>query len=59
VMRLVAPRPDDTTDVTFAGSVVGDDGSWTPGITENLTAHRGSLTLRMPKASGALLTLPA
>lgn len=59
VMRLIAPRPDDTTDVTFGGSVVGDDGAWTPAVTESLATSRGVLTLSMPKASGALVTLSA
>jgi len=59
VLRLVAPRPDDTTDVTFGGSVVGNDGAWAPAVTEHLVAHRDLLTLRMPQASGALVTLSA
>lgn len=59
VMRLLAPRPDDRTDATFAGSVVGNDGSWTPEVTETLMARHGLLTLRMPRASGAVLTLSA
>lgn len=57
VLRLVAPRADDTTDVTFGGSAVGSSGGWTPTVAERLLAHRGALTLRMPKASGALVTL--
>ena len=40
VMRLTAPRPDDTTDVTFGCSVVGNDGAWTPAITETRAARR-------------------
>ncbi|HEV2404661.1 MAG TPA: hypothetical protein VGR88_04380, partial [Ktedonobacterales bacterium] len=59
VMRLLAPRPDDRTDATFAGSVVGNDGSWMPQVTETLAARHGLLTLRMSRASGALLTLSA
>lgn len=59
VMRLVAPRPDDATDVTFGGSVVGNDGAWIPQVKESLTATNGLLTLRMPKASGALVTVSA
>ncbi len=59
VMRLMAPRADDTTDVTLGGSVVGSDGTWMPSVTETLTARDGLLTLRMPKASGALLALSA
>jgi hypothetical protein len=57
VMRLLAPRPDDRTDATFAGSVVGNEGSWMPAVTETLTARQGLLRLRMPRASGAVLTL--
>lgn len=59
VMRLIAPRPDDTTDVTFGGSVVGNDGAWASPITETLAAHNALLKLGMPKASGALVTLSA
>lgn len=59
VMRLMGPRPDDTTDVTFGGSVVGDDGAWMPAVTETLVPSRGLLILRMPKASGALVALSA
>ena len=59
VLRLVAPRPDDTTDVTFGGSVVGNEGGWIPTAAERLAARRGSVTLRMPRTSGALLTLSA
>lgn len=56
VMRLSAPRPEDTTDVTFGGSVVGNDGAWAPAITESLAARRGVLTTGIPRASGALVT---
>lgn len=59
VLRLIAPRPDDTTDVSFGGSVVGNDGAWTPVVTERLPARRDLLTLRMPRASGALVRLSA
>ncbi|HUA27146.1 MAG TPA: glycosyl hydrolase family 79 C-terminal domain-containing protein [Steroidobacteraceae bacterium] len=59
VLRLVAPRLDDTTDVTFGGAVVGNDGAWTPTVAESLTARRGSVTLSVPRASGALVTLSA
>ncbi len=59
VMRLVAPRPDDTTDLTFGGSVVGNDGDWKPAAEETIAARRGLLTLSMPRVSGALVTLSA
>ena len=59
VLRLIAPRPDDTTDVTFGGAVVGNDGAWTPTVAESPAARRGSVTLSVPRASGALVTLSA
>jgi Glycosyl hydrolase family 79 C-terminal beta domain len=59
VLRLIAPRLDDTTDVTFGGAVVGNDGAWTPTVAESLAGRRGSVTLSVPRASGALVTLPA
>lgn len=59
VMRLTAPRPDDTTDVTFGGSVVGDDGAWAPEMTESHLARQRTLTVSIPRASGALITLSA
>ena len=56
-IRLIAPRPNDTTGVTLGGSAVGQDGAWTPTAAESLTARRGVLALTLPKASGALLTV--
>ena len=57
VLRLVAPRADEATDVTFGGSVVGSYGGWAPTVAETPAVRRGVLVLQMPKASGALLTL--
>jgi hypothetical protein len=59
VLRLIAPRVDDTTDVTFGGSAVGNEGAWTPTVAESLAVRRGSVTLSMPQASGALVTMSA
>jgi hypothetical protein len=59
VLRLIAPRLDDTTDVTFGGAVVGNDGAWTPTVAESLAAHRGPVPLSVPRASGALVSLSA
>jgi hypothetical protein len=59
LLRLTAPRLDDTTDVTFGGAVVGNDGAWTPTVAESRTARGGSVTLNVPRASGALATLSA
>ena len=57
VLRLIAPRIDDTTDVTFGGSVVGNSGGWAPTVAETPAVRHGILALAMPKASGALVTL--
>lgn len=57
VLRLVAPRADDTTDVTFGGAVVGSYGGWAPTVAETPAVHHGALVLQMPKASAAVVTL--
>lgn len=57
VLRLIAPRIDATTDVTFGGSVVGNSGGWTPTVAETPAVRHGMLALAMPKGSGALVTL--
>ncbi|MDE2494254.1 MAG: hypothetical protein KGL97_10180 [Alphaproteobacteria bacterium] len=59
VMRLIAPRADDTTDTTLGGAVVGGDGAWSAAVTENLAAQNGVFTLHLPRASGALVTFRA
>lgn len=57
VLRLVAPRVEDTTDVTFGGAVVGSYGGWAPAVAETPAVRHGALVLQMPKASGAVVTL--
>ena len=57
VLRLIAPRADEATDVTFGGSVVGNYGGWAPTVAETHGMRHGVLAFRMPKASGALVTL--
>jgi hypothetical protein len=57
VLRLVAPRGDDTTDVTLGGAVVGSYGGWAPTVAETPAVRHSALELQMPKASGALVTL--
>ncbi len=56
VLRLLAPRLDDTTDVTLGTSVVGGAGAWTPEAPQSLPATNGSVTIEIPAASGALVT---
>lgn len=57
VLRLIAPRADEATDVTFGGSVVGNYGGWSPTVAETPAVRHGVLAFQMPKASGALVTL--
>ena len=57
ILRLLAARVDDTTDVTFGGSVVGNYGGWAPTVAETPAVQHGELAFQMPKASGALVTL--
>jgi hypothetical protein len=56
VLRLHAPRVDDTTDTTFGGAVVGEDGSWSPSREEKLILENDAAILELPAASGALVT---
>lgn len=56
LLRLHAPRIDDTTDVTFGGAPVGANGTWSSVREERLVAKSDSLVLDLPSASAALLT---
>ncbi len=56
VLRLRAPRVDDTTDTTFGGAPVGADGAWSAARQEALPIENGTATLDLPAASAALIT---
>jgi hypothetical protein len=55
VLRLWAPRLDDTADTSFGGAPVGADGVWTPAVVETLVAQNGTVSVALPKASAALV----
>jgi hypothetical protein len=57
VQRLVGQALDRSDGVSFAGAVVGGDGSWTPGAPEAIAGGGGSFSLSLPPASAALVTL--
>ena len=57
LLRLHAPRMDDTNDVTFGGSPVGASGAWSAVREETVWAQNGSVTVEMPAASGALISI--
>jgi hypothetical protein len=56
LLRLRAPRIDDTTDVTLGGAPIGANGEWSAAREETASAQDGSVVIDLPAASGALLT---
>jgi len=56
VLRLHAPRVDDTTDVTFGGSPVGASGAWSAARVEKVNVENGVAVVELPAASGALVS---
>jgi len=56
ILRLHAPRVEDTTDVTFGGAPVGAAGAWSAAHEEALPVQNGNITLELPAASAALVT---
>jgi hypothetical protein len=59
VLRLSAPRVDDTTDVTFGGAPVGAGGAWSAAWEETPSAQNGSVTIELNAASAVLVTFDA
>jgi hypothetical protein len=56
LLRLHAPRVDDTTDITFAGSTVGSGGAWSVTREEMPPVENGAAVVELPAASAALIT---
>jgi hypothetical protein len=56
VLRLIAPRIDDTTDTTFGGAPVGAGGAWSATREEILRGENGIWVIELPTASAALIT---
>lgn len=54
-IRLIAPRADDTTDVTLGGAPVGASGSWSAILEETLAIKDGLPQIDLPAASAALI----
>ena len=55
-LRLLAPRVDDTTDITFGGAPVGASGTWSTTREEVLSRANGAAVIELPAASAALVT---
>ena len=56
VLRLYAPRADDTVDTTLGGAPVGAGGAWSAAAVETVAARDGTVTVELPRASSALVT---
>ncbi|HEY1808523.1 MAG TPA: hypothetical protein VGG42_08170 [Acidobacteriaceae bacterium] len=56
-LRLIAPRLDDTTDVTLGMNPVGSSGAWNAGHEEELPVHNGAASLELPAGSAALVSI--
>ena len=57
VIRLHAPRVDDTTDVTLAGAPVGANGAWASAREERRSVENGRVVIDLPAASAVLVSL--
>jgi len=55
-LRLIAPRLDDTTDVTLGMNPVGPSGAWHAEHEEALPVHNGAASLDLPPGSAALVS---
>jgi len=55
--RLIAPRADDATDVTFGAAPVGTSGAWSAAREERLALQDGKTSIALPVASAVLITL--
>jgi len=56
-LRLIAPRLDDTTDVTLGSNPVGPSGAWDAEYEEELPVHEGAAAIELPPSSAARVTL--
>ena len=55
-LRLMAPRLDDTQDVTLGTNPVGGSGEWEAAHEETLPVHDGTAAIELPAGSAALVT---
>lgn len=55
VARLTAPSITSATGVTFAGSTVNDDGSFSPDISERYNITQNTFTVTVPAGSAAVV----
>ena len=56
-LRLTGPSLDATSGVTYAGTAVGSDGTWTPGTYSPVYTTGGVYAVSVPASSIAVVTL--
>ena len=57
LLRLAAPSLHSKTGVLFGGAAVGASGKWSPSEAEEVRASGGKLSVLVPAASAAVVTL--
>jgi hypothetical protein len=57
VMRLAAPAVNATTEITFGGSAVQSDGSFSPAVTEDSQIGKDTFVIKVPAASAAVVVI--
>ncbi|HWD86860.1 MAG TPA: glycosyl hydrolase family 79 C-terminal domain-containing protein [Mucilaginibacter sp.] len=57
ILRLTAPAFDSKTGITFAGSAVQNDGSFSPATKESKQVGSNSFTITVPAASAVVVTI--
>lgn len=57
IARLSAPSVTSATGITFAGSTVNDDGTFTPATTEKYPINQRTFTITIPAGSAAVVGL--
>ncbi len=55
VQRLQGPALNATYGISFAGSIIGQDGTFTSSDIEHYSANENSFTLNLPSASAAII----
>jgi hypothetical protein len=55
--RLQAPALDSTEGVTLAGAVIGERGTWSPQVIEDIALSEGTARIHVPAASAVRLCL--
>jgi hypothetical protein len=58
ILRLMAPSLDAQDGITFGGSAVAADGTWTPTVSSTISPSNNSYSVALPAASAVLMLIP-